>query len=833
MPPVNPRPKLKGVHYTPRPKPQTKVLNHGMIGDIAGVPYEFAYANIFTKVFQLFDDPNRPNSDQESSYSDDSLTQDYIARALMETWGKSDEEIVAACTKALKECVQIYDGHVPGGFGVAFRNWGNKPGLEPMPPTSCGNGSAMRVGAVAWMCNSLAEARRLARLTAMPSHSHPEGIKGAEAIASAAFLARAGVDKEGIKAYLETEFGYNLDITLEEYRQRMIARKAQGLDQDEIAPVSVPMAFRAFYEGKDFEDCLRNAISIGGDSDTLGIITCDVAGAFYPMSKELEQECEKRQNARLKDGANRFESFIATLDTEPRMDEVELAIANAKLKKHILQKAKAGDQTAPENDPDFVELLAKKEALRLFYEEESRLLEGHEKRSPEMRARYEKMFAENKDTYLQELEAFVKNSQEFRQQCAEMKTWPVETVKDKDWYSNRKENGSWIQDDIERVQVDVKRIPEKILSSDNFPGMELPDAPDMPTDANVITGTPAEIYPVLLEALGNVPGVSPTVMNYVRNFYTDSESYPAAVKGRINADEPISIDLSDPNVTLETITGRLGLDRKTLDGPPSFEPIFGSALERDRQEAGVLPEPGEGINHAFYRTYSEAIDRSIREALQNRFKVNPTLSVKEAQEALNKGNFVDLSKIAEMGMDAGQAAAAGMAQAALKKEDAVAPEDSLNDVLNALKETEGSIFRNSTKAYDRVRDTLATVVKLHKKMQSYVDAPQGSVEQKKFNKTADDLREAYEKLDLYADKYLKTKSDRLIKRSDSNSPDPRGNKRYNIIASLRTASGPEMRKKMVERLQTLGRKIARPANAEKANENPNKNVSKDKGANLS
>ena len=829
MPPRKTRSRVHGIHYTPRPKPQTKVLNHGMIGDIAGVPYEFAYANIFTKVFQLFDDPNRPNSDQESSYSDDSLTQDYIARALMDTWGKSDEEIVAACTKALKECVQIYDGHVPGGFGVAFRNWGNKPGLEPMPPTSCGNGSAMRVGAVAWMCNSLAEARRLARLTAMPSHSHPEGIKGAEAIASAAFLARAGVDKEGIKAYLETEFGYDLDMTLDQYRQRMIARKAQGLDQDEIAPVSVPMAFRAFYEGKDFEDCLRNAISIGGDSDTLGIITCDVAGAFYPMSKELEQECEKRQNARLKDGANRFESFIATLDTEPRMDEVELAIANAKLKKHILQKAKAGDQTAPENDPDFVELLAKKESLRLFYEEESRLLEGHEKRSPEMRARYEKMFAENKDTYLQELEAFVKNSPEFRQQCADMKTWPVETVKDKDWLTNRKENGKWIQDDIERVQVDVKRIPEKILSSDNFPGMELPDAPDMPKDIQVITGTPAHIYTILLDSLQNMPNVSPTVRDRVSAFFDSNAIYQANMKGRINVDEPISIDLSDPNVTLETIMGRLGLDRKLLEGGT---PLMDDDLASELYESHVFPELNESLTHAFYRTYSEEINKSIREALQNSFKAEPTLSVKEAQEALNKGNFVDLSKIAEMGMDAGQAAVAGMAQAAMKKEDAIAPEDSLNAALDALMDTEGAIFRNSTKAYDHVRDTLATVVKLHKKMQSYVDAPQGSVEQKKFNKTADDLREAYEKLDLYADKYLKTKSDRLIKRSDSNSPDPRGNKRYNIIASLRTATGPEMRTKMVERLQTLGRKIARPATAEKANENPNKNASNDKSANL-
>lgn len=831
MPPVNPRPKTHGVHFTPRPKPQTKVLNHGIIGDIVGVPYEFFYANIYTKNFELFDDPNRPNSGQDSIYSDDSLTQDYIARALMESWGKSDEEIVAACTKGLKDCVQTYAGRVAGGFGSQFVAWGNKPGLDPMPPTSCGNGSAMRVGAVAWMCNSLEQARRLARLTAMPSHSHPEGIKGAEAIASAAYLARAGVDKESIKTYLETEFGYNLDVTLAEYRQRNIDRKAQGYGQDEIAPVSVPMAFRCFYEGENFEDCLRNAISVGGDSDTLGIIQGDISGAFYPMSKELEEECEKRQNARLKDGTNRFESFIATLDTEPRMDEVELAIANAKLKKYVMQKAKAGDQTAPENDPEFMELMAEKEALRLFYEEESHLLEGHEERSPQMRARYEQMLADNKDAYLQELRAIVKASPELRQQCAEMKTWPVETVPDKDWLSNRKENGKWIQDDIERVQADVKRIPEKILSGDNIPGLALPDAPNMPQDAQIITGKPADIYMAILQAVRqtpNIPRGHATIA--LRCFDQNVEDYQAAVKGRINLDEPISIDLSNPEMSLETIMGRLGVDRKMWEGETGDQAYF---FMEFFDEGVVDIQPDEGLSHAYYRANSAAINSSIRDNLQRSFKANPTLSIKDAQDALNNGNFVDLSRIAEMGMAAGQAGAMGMAQAALKKEDEIAPEDSLNDVLNALKDTEGTIFRYSTKEYDRVRDTLSNVVKLHKKLQSYIDAPEGSVSRKQFNKTADDLREAYENLDLYADKYLSVKSDRLIQRANSNSPDSRGNKRYNIIASLRTATGPEMRKKMSERLQELGRKITKPANAEKANESLNKNASKGKNASLS
>ena len=151
---------------------------------------------------------------------------------------------------------------------------------------SYGNGSAMRVSSAAWLAKDMAETLRLAWLTAEVTHDHPEGIKGAQAVAAAIFLARTGHDKAEIKAYVEREFGYDLSRSCDEIRPTY--------HHVESCQETVPQAIIAFLESTSFEDALRTAVSLGGDSDTLAAITGSIAEAFYGVPEELRQECRKR-----------------------------------------------------------------------------------------------------------------------------------------------------------------------------------------------------------------------------------------------------------------------------------------------------------------------------------------------------------------------------------------------------------------------------------------------------------------------------------------------------------------------------------------------------------
>ncbi len=157
---------------------------------------------------------------------------------------------------------------------------------NPKPYGSYGNGSAMRVSSVGWLYESVEETRHVARLTAEVTHNHPEGIKGAEATASAIFLARNGSTKDEIRKYITTEFGYNLSRTCDEIRP--------GYYHDETCQKTVPEAITAFLEGETFEDVLRTAVSLGGDCDTLTCISGGIAEAFYGISVSLEIECISR-----------------------------------------------------------------------------------------------------------------------------------------------------------------------------------------------------------------------------------------------------------------------------------------------------------------------------------------------------------------------------------------------------------------------------------------------------------------------------------------------------------------------------------------------------------
>lgn len=242
-----------------------------ILGDIIGSPFEFDRGDK-TKNFKLFN----PDSD----FTDDSVMTIAVGEALLAA-GKdaSVEKIQELCVS----CMRKWGHRFPNaGYGVRFNFW---LGAEnPEPYGSYGNGSAMRVSAAGWLYETLTRTREVARATASVTHNHPEGIKGAEACASAIYLARCGSTKEEIKKYIEDEFCYDLDRTCDEIRP--------GYFHVESCQQTVPEALRAFYEGESFEDVIRTAVSLGGDADTLTAIAGSVAEAFYGVPSELKEKAD-------------------------------------------------------------------------------------------------------------------------------------------------------------------------------------------------------------------------------------------------------------------------------------------------------------------------------------------------------------------------------------------------------------------------------------------------------------------------------------------------------------------------------------------------------------
>ena len=244
-----------------------------ILGDIIGSPFEFDRGDK-TKEFDLFS--------KGCDFTDDSVMTIAVGEALLAV---GPEATVKEIEEAVVTNMQDWGKRYPyAGYGGRFRYWLRE--RNPKPYGSYGNGSAMRVSAVGWLYDSLERTREVARATANVTHNHPEGIKGAEATASAIYMARNESSKEEIKEYIEREFHYNLDRTLDEIRP--------GYHMDETCQRTVPEAIIAFLESKDFEDAIRNAVSLGGDTDTLGAITGSIAEAFYGISDVLIAECRSR-----------------------------------------------------------------------------------------------------------------------------------------------------------------------------------------------------------------------------------------------------------------------------------------------------------------------------------------------------------------------------------------------------------------------------------------------------------------------------------------------------------------------------------------------------------
>ena len=227
-------------------------------GDIIGSRYE-GY-DIKTKDFELYT--------KNSIFTDDTIMTIAIASWLLKD--TSHKTLI----KELQEYGNLYPN---GGYGGNFKLW--LLSSNPKPYNSWGNGSAMRVSPVAWAFETLEDVEKYSKISAEVTHNHPEGIKGAQSIASAIYLGRKGKDKEFIKEYIENKYGYNLNEPLNEIRNRF----GMELSCQETVPASIV----AFLESENYEDTIRNAVSLGGDTDTQATIAGSIAGAYYNIPEEI------------------------------------------------------------------------------------------------------------------------------------------------------------------------------------------------------------------------------------------------------------------------------------------------------------------------------------------------------------------------------------------------------------------------------------------------------------------------------------------------------------------------------------------------------------------
>lgn len=231
-------------------------------GDIIGSVYE--HNPIKTNDFNLFS--------KRSIFTDDTVMTLAVANWLVED--KSSKDVLI---ENLKFFGNLY---INAGYGGSFYHWLQSD--NPKPYGSWANGSAMRVSPCAWVGNSLDEVQDLAKISAIVTHDHPEGIKGALATADAIYLARTGSSKEEIKNHVETNYKYDLSRSVDEIRP--------VYSFDVSCAGSVPESIICFLEANDFEDAIKNAISLGGDADTQAAIAGSIAGAYYEIPKNIADQ---------------------------------------------------------------------------------------------------------------------------------------------------------------------------------------------------------------------------------------------------------------------------------------------------------------------------------------------------------------------------------------------------------------------------------------------------------------------------------------------------------------------------------------------------------------
>lgn len=257
-----------------------------IFGDIVGSVYEFNNTHDYN--FRLLSD--------WSQFTDDTVMTLAVAKALMESYGKSDKKVRETLINYMKQLGKKYPD---AGYGGMFYNWVLGDNREPY--NSYGNGSAMRVSAAGWMYDSLEETLHAAKLSAEVTHHHPEGIKGAQATAAAIYMARTGKSKEEIRDYIENNFGYDLHKSMKD-----IVSRGHG---EEICQVSVPQALVCFLLSDSYIDTIRKSVCIGGDSDTIACIAGSIAEAYYGMDEKYKEETMKRLPEDLQEIVNDFEGY--------------------------------------------------------------------------------------------------------------------------------------------------------------------------------------------------------------------------------------------------------------------------------------------------------------------------------------------------------------------------------------------------------------------------------------------------------------------------------------------------------------------------------------------
>lgn len=245
-------------------------------GDVIGSVHEAEATK--TKRFPLFT--------VDSCYTDDTVLTVAVAEVLL-----TNGDYI----RTFHRYFRVYPD---AGYGGQFKRWCELRHTQPY--NSWGNGSAMRVAPVGLAFTTLSEVLSEAERSACVTHNHPEGIRGAKAVAATVFLARRQTRKEDIAEYIETEFGYRLDVPLKTVRRNFLF--------DVSCAGTVPWALRAFLEADGYEDAIRNAVSLGGDADTLACIAGAVAGAYYGVPSDITEQTLNRLDDHIRSVIARFDA---------------------------------------------------------------------------------------------------------------------------------------------------------------------------------------------------------------------------------------------------------------------------------------------------------------------------------------------------------------------------------------------------------------------------------------------------------------------------------------------------------------------------------------------
>lgn len=273
-----------------------------IIGDVVGSRFEFN--PIKTKNFELFETNEQFRKDEKltlgyflkgSRFTDDTVMTIAICKALLDCNGDFANLSQLAITN-----MKYFGRKYPFmGYGARFNNWLTSSNCEPY--NSFGNGSAMRISPVPYFSKSIDEVKSLSMAVTAVTHNHPEGIKGAEAIAVCIWLALQGATKDEIKQYIESNY-YNLNFDYEDL--------VNNYDFDETCQGSVPQAIYCFLISNSFEDTIRTAVSIGGDADTIAAMSGAIAEAYYGIPSQLELQAFEFLTSEFIDIINHFYKLV-------------------------------------------------------------------------------------------------------------------------------------------------------------------------------------------------------------------------------------------------------------------------------------------------------------------------------------------------------------------------------------------------------------------------------------------------------------------------------------------------------------------------------------------